>query len=154
MAKKNNKSKKKPKIDSGIKKQLVRKEPRRQVELNNFQNQYPVWQLNLLDKDGKWGWSVIGKNRWEEKILPKLCNFETMNWSEIENSGSHFIDTNIIIKEAQKRLVELNMDDLDQIFSLRLEGRLRLFGKRIGNILQIMWFDFEHEICPSKKKHT
>ena len=45
---------------------------------------------------------------------------------------------------------ELKLDDIDEIYSLRLEGKLRVFGLRELNCLRILWIDREHEICPSK----
>ena len=54
-------------------------------------------------------------------------------------------------KDALKRL---KIDDIDSLFSLRLDGTLRIFGIRKQNYLQILWVDQNHEVCPSKKKHT
>lgn len=135
------------------------KQSRNGASISASYDQTPVWQVCLIDDKSDWGWSKIGQERWVTKILPKLKDFERMTWSEIErqNGGkthgtnSHSIPCDRIIKKAQDRLSEMNMDDLDEIFSLRLEGKIRIFGKRIGRVLQIIWFDFEHEICPSQK---
>jgi hypothetical protein len=54
---------------------------------------------------------------------------------------------------AQKRAKELEWDD-SELFSLRLEGKLRLWGRRGGAILYLLWFDPEHLVCPSRKKDT
>lgn len=45
-------------------------------------------------------------------------------------------------------------DDLDQLFSLRLTVRKRVWGIKEGNIFWILWWDPEHEVCKSHKKHT
>jgi len=59
-----------------------------------------------------------------------------------------------IIKDAQKRLEELKLDDVDQLYSLRLNGRERLWGIRSNDKFSILWWDPEHQICPAPLKHT
>lgn len=142
MAKKNRR-KRQPKINKRIKALLPNKEPRiPPADLDRYQTEMPVWQIGRIDDGGRWGWRTIGKGRWEKEILPKLRNFETMTWAEIENasggrkrgSNNHFINVNTIIKDAKERLSDLQMDDIDQLFSLRLAGKTRLYGKRIGRV--------------------
>ena len=121
-----------------------------------------MWQIGRIDGGGIWGWRTIGKGRWEKEILPKLCNFESMTWAGIEEASggrksgnnSHFVNVDTLSRAAKKRLRDIEMDDIDQLFSLRLAGKIRLYGKRIGRVFQIIWFDFNHEICPSKKRNT
>ena len=80
-----------------------------------------------------------------------------MTWGAIENepkgrgrgSKNHEIEVSRIIPEAQERLVELHKADYDVLFSLRVSGKIRIWGIREGRVFQILWFDFEHEICPS-----
>ena len=85
-----------------------------------------------------------------------------MTWQEIEQqsggrskgTNSHPIPVDQLTKEARDRLLELQIDDVDELFSLRLEGKVRVFGVRSGHVMQLLWFDFEHSICESKKKNT
>lgn len=69
-------------------------------------------------------------------------------------SKHHAITIDKLCKEARQRLEELKLDDLDSLFSLRLDGTLRVFGIRNQNYLRIVWVDQDHEICPSSKKNT
>ena len=95
-------------------------------------------------------------------LYPKLKEFEKLTWEEIEKqtygkdgkSKNHPIEKSKLIKEAQDRLKVLNQDDIDEIYSLRLDGQLRIMGIRENNCLKILWIDTNHEICPSNKKHT
>lgn len=159
MAKKKNK---RPHAEEAFLNSLAKKEPRVGFDVEHYRKENPVWQIGKVDDGGKWGWRTIGKDRWENDILPKLKNFESMTWAEIEQASggrssgnnSHFINRDGLAKEAQKRLEELKLDDIDQVFSLRLSGKTRVIGKRIGRVMQIMWFDFNHEVCQSEKKHT
>lgn len=94
-----------------------------------------------------------------EKIFPKIAEFEKKTWSEIDRetygyknkSKHHNIDIEKLSKDAQKRLKEIGYNDVSEIFSLRLEGKLRIFGFRRLNYLDIIWIDPNHEICPTTK---
>ena len=97
---------------------------------------------------------------WKE-IYPKMKNFESITWQELENQTffgkgktktmHHWVSTARIIKEAKERLKEIKLDDYDEIYSIRLSGTNRVWGIRINNYFRILWFDFDHEICPSMK---
>ena len=98
-------------------------------------------------------------NVFVEKIYPKLIQFESMTWDEIRQqthggkgkSSSHNIDIDDLNPEARERLKILKFDDRDKIYSLRLEGTVRIFGFKELNYLDIIWIDLNHEVCPSKK---
>jgi hypothetical protein len=85
-------------------------------------------------------------------VIDGLRPFESMTWGEIEGSRSHFISRSSIIAAAQKRLREIKQDDVDELFSLRLTGRQRIFGIRDGAILRLLWWDPLHELCPSRPR--
>jgi len=102
--------------------------------------------------------NIIGSNIFMTKIYPKLKHFETTSWEDIEReqygngkTKHHSVAIADIISEAQKRLIELRLDDVDQLFSLRLEGKIRIWGIRKYSFLRILWIDLKHEICPSDK---
>jgi len=123
-------------------------DPNREIE-------EPVWQFNLLDWDGKWGWRNIKANKWQD-ILSKLGHFETRTWADIKShTGSHLV---LMIdcpnSQVIQRLTELKLDDIDELFSLRLSGKERIFGILDGHIFKILWWDPNHEVWPSPKKHT
>lgn len=114
-----------------------------------------VWRVSIIDKDGKWGWGRIDSNILWDKIHSKLKSFESMTLHEITNNGdSHNIEVNQIVKDAQRRLEEIRQADVDELFSLRLSGKERIWGIVDRNIFKILWWDPKHEICPSAKKHT
>ncbi|MEE9403365.1 MAG: hypothetical protein V3V20_00600 [Algisphaera sp.] len=89
-------------------------------------------------------------------ISSKLKSFEQNGWNDlIQNKKSHHpIELHKLAKPAQKRLEELSFDDLDSLFSLRLSGTQRLFGIRSNHLFYALWWDPNHQVCPSKKKHT
>jgi hypothetical protein len=69
------------------------------------------------------------------------------------NQKNHCVDVKDIIQPAQARLSELNMDDHEQIYSLRLDGTQRIWGIRQQNYFRLLWFDFGHDLCPSLRDY-
>lgn len=67
---------------------------------------------------------------------------------------SHPIPFNKIAREAQKRLKEKELDDLEMLYSIRLSGKERIWGKRENEAFYIIWWDPNHTVCPVQKKHT
>lgn len=146
-----------PEIEKALPKENV---PRQSEDINAYKTKTPVWQIGRIDHDEKWGWKCIGQKRWEAIILPHLADRETMTWAEIEMQGgrkkkgtnNHSIPCNNLCPEAQRRLEELITEDIDELFSLSVNNKIRIWGIRRERVLQILWFDFEHEVCPSSKK--
>jgi len=87
-------------------------------------------------------------------IREKLANFESMTWSEILVNGkkrNHYIKVSEITSEARRRL-EAKALALDEVVSLRLSGAERVFGYLDNGVLVLLWWDPDHEVCPSLKK--
>ena len=130
------------------------KKPRIDSTLKNPMDQNPVWQVGILDVDGPWGWNTIEKELFFKNILPKVINFETMFWKEILKRYNHEVQVSEISPKAQMRLTQLDLDNTESLVSLRLSGSERIWGIRVDNILQILWWDPNHQVYPSLKKHT
>jgi hypothetical protein len=134
------------------------REIRTGIEPGNFDREKIAWGISRIDLDGRWGWGNLALDVWWQRILPKLRDFETMTWAEIQaaaggrgrggGNNSHNVPVAEICKEAQERLRELCQDDIDDLFSLRLQGTHRIYGIRDGRVLKILWFDANHEIVP------
>lgn len=135
---------------------------RTKVNTESANKEKPVWQLSLMDSDHDWGWDKIGKDRWVNEILPKLSHFESMTWDEIlkasggrtRGNNNHPVQVGSLIKKAQKRLCDIGQDDIEELFSLRLEGQTRVYGIRQGRVMKLLWFDFNHEIYTVTKRNT
>jgi len=130
------------------------KQPRRDPSLTASLPSYPVWQTGVIDLDGPWSWKKIELNYFFSNILPKIQGFESMNWNEILGRNSHEVRVDQIGKKAQKRLVDLNLDDFEKLVSLRLTGKQRVWGIKINNVFKILWWDPNHEVYPSKLRNT
>lgn len=119
----------------------------------------PSWRFEKVDKG--FDWNLFSANNLSE-ILEKLVDFERMTWGDVlkkthdnGKSSNHFISPDKMIKKAQDRLNQLNLNEFSEnIFSLRLNNINRLFGILTDGIFYILWYDNDHQICPSPKKHT
>lgn len=93
-----------------------------------------------------------------DKIYPKLQTYEKNTWDEIRlyshgngKSNNHNVSIQNLCKEAQDRLEYLGFSDRSEIYSLRLEGKIRIYGFKELNYLDIIWVDLSHEIYPCDK---
>lgn len=116
----------------------------------------PRWSFAVLDLFGKFGWGLLAKESLEE-LLGRLRSFETMTWKEILVDGrkqNHSIKVEVCSPEALKRLQVLGLDDVDELVSLRVKGAPRVIGILDRNIFKILWWDPDHQVCPSRLKGT
>lgn len=117
----------------------------------------PSWRFCFYDAGGKW---TFTNEEFHNDILDHLIAYERMCWKDIiqasggkskgNGTNNHSIQVADIIKEARDRLNEIAVYR-DELFSLRLTGKKRLWGFRVHNILNIIWYDSNHEIYPTQK---
>ena len=120
------------------------------------------WSLQLADREGRWGFNdKVFADSWCGDILLKLQALEMKTWAIIANDSSgkskgkgtrnHHIAVHDLSKNARKRLKKIKLDDLDQLFSLRINGKKRLFGIVENHVMKLLWYDPRHEVCPTKR---
>lgn len=112
----------------------------------------PSWRFSTVDRDGPFAWPI--GTQVELGILQRLREFDTMRWPEIEGPDHHAIAVSKLSKIARDRLSAIKQDDLDEVFSFHFAGRPRIIGIRDRNAVKLLWWDPEHQVCPSIKKHT
>jgi hypothetical protein len=117
-----------------------------------YDNQ-PAWRFSTVDREGPFKWPI--NEQVELEIVNKLHQFDSMLWANIEGKQHHFLSENSLSKEAFKRLQAIKQDDeIDNLFSFHLQGRPRIIAIRHSNIAKLLWYDPEHQVAPSQKKHT
>jgi len=81
-----------------------------------------------------------------------------MTWNEILITNKHQNHSSVSLdklgKDALDRLRKIKQDDVEALVSLHLSGKERVWGIRQGEVLKVLWWDAEHLVCPSLKKHT
>lgn len=89
-------------------------------------------------------------------LTGKLRSLESMTWNEIFQSKRRN-HTNAIVgfaPAAQRRLRERQLDDFEELHSIRLTGVERIYGVWREGVFYAIWWDRSHRCYPSKKKHT
>ena len=94
------------------------------------------WSTEKKDLADRWTWGSRDwtKPVWKTIIRPFLCEYEKKRWFEIEREKSDGDQRHKnylvgqICEEAQRRLIDIDLDDLDEVFRFRLGSRPRLYG--------------------------
>ena len=118
------------------------------------QNRKLVWKVTRIDDNSPWGWNQITCPYFLKNIWDKMRNFETMKWTDILGRDHHEIPVSNITRRAQKRLEELGRDDTETLVSFHITGKQRIWAIRSGAEAFLLWWDPNHEICPSQLRHT
>ena len=74
-----------------------------------------------------------------------------MNDAQLRDTGSHPIPIAQLDKLARDRLSEIEQDDLDELFSLRLTGEKRIWCIRNEMVMRVLWWDPSHQVYPVAK---
>ncbi len=111
-----------------------------------------------------WSFHGFDEHVWDKEehdfpdIVAKLRGIERRPVAELVADTSHFHQVAVadICKEGQNRLNELRRDDIDPLYSLRLDAKKRLWGvfDSSAGVLRILWWDPTHKVCPSPLRHT
>jgi hypothetical protein len=99
------------------------------------------------------GWSGISREDLG-KVLDQLKTFEGMMWRELLFQGGRrhkMVPTGNICPKAQQRLDEIGEGELDQLVEFGLGGRSRIWGILRQGVLHLLWWDPDHQVCPSNK---
>ena len=114
------------------------------------------WRIGYLDHDHPdWGWSRLDPAALAE-LREKLSHYEDSRMTEFFSpiGRAKPVGVDAISPAAQKRLLELERDDQDELWEIRLSARARVWGLRRGPVFHLLWWDPEHTVCPSRKRHT
>jgi hypothetical protein len=113
-----------------------------------------VWRMSLLDFDGHWGWRKVEAAKLFE-IIEKMCGHEkSVATTTFSGGGNKQVPVERLASAAQARLRQLNLDDLDELWELRLTNKERVWGRRVRHLFYPIWWDPDHEVCPSPLKNT
>lgn len=113
----------------------------------------PSWRFSTVDRDGPFAWP---KGLAEESVIvDKLHSFDSMTWADIQGKQHHALSAASLSKEAKRRLEEIELDDeIENLFSFHIQGKPRIICIRHNDLALLLWHDPNHQVAPSKKKHT
>lgn len=122
---------------------------------------HPAWRLSLLDLEytGNWSWQVSEATL--RDITELLTQMERLTWIQVRNlmTGGRrrgplhkVIPVKHLCPEAQQRLEELQLDDLDELFRFRRGNYQRLWGIVSDSVFYALWWDEGHKVCPGRDR--
>lgn len=112
------------------------------------------WRFSGADKAGPFAWTLLEDPSEYKQVMERLHCFEGMSQKQLQMSGSHPIAVGSLSKDAQRRLEQIQQDDVDELMSFRITGPKRIFCIRERNVMRVLWYDAEHGACISKLKGT
>jgi hypothetical protein len=136
------------------------KQPRNVENPESSSAKKPVWKFSAMARDGgSWCWDGHPGETWE-LVTEFLSTLEGQTWGELSHSGKHTTATGIPVeslpKASQARMMEhVNLRDIPEtLWELHMGGLPRVWGRRRQEVFEMMWWDPDHEVCPSKKRRT
>jgi hypothetical protein len=131
------------------------KEPRA-AESGSYHRERPSWRIRRMEFADPFGWHALDAQRLEY-VREKLSNFETMTWEEIlvkAKKQNHSVSVADLCTDARDRLNVVcgGRIDVDELVSLRLTGKERVWGILDRGVLSLLWWDPDHSVCPSHAK--
>lgn len=136
-----------------------RRRPRREFEpteakrpkskaVADWLNERLQFTFDSFDYRMQWG-SDKSQHSCVASACDKLRSFNKQKWSEVRTSGnSHPIAVDNLCKEAKDRLLVRQVEDIDEVWSVRINKKQRVWGIRRGAILDVLWWDPEHQVYP------
>ncbi|MFM2315355.1 MAG: hypothetical protein RLZZ04_4633 [Cyanobacteriota bacterium] len=132
------------------------KTPRIASDPDSFNKKNPAWRISKIQFVDPFGWHNLDFKQ-IDYIRTKLSDFETMTWNQIfveAKKQNHSVYIDQLSTEARNRLDTLDINDIDQLWSLKLSGRQRVWGILDQGVFDLLWWDPQHLVCRSNKKHT
>jgi hypothetical protein len=132
----------------------TQKTPRISEEINS-DLQTVQWCFRLFDANKDWRPSQVDDLGFRE-VGAHCKNYSQRTWGEISANGKrdHAVLCTELRHEVKKRLGELRLDDVDELWTFHFTSKLRLWGIRDGRVFVVLWLDPEHLVWPTEKKNT
>lgn len=114
----------------------------------------PSWRIAKMEMVDPFGWHQVD-SAMLSYIRDRIIEFERRTWAEIlGDHHNHPVEVGRLAPLAQERLQEMRQDDLEEMLSLRLSGKERIWGILDRGVCTLIWWDPEHQVCPSQKKNA
>lgn len=125
------------------------KQPKTGAE-NSYGGYYPAWRISRMEMVDPFGWHKLDGTLLLQ-IREKLRHFESRTWNDIwvkDKHNNHSVRVEKLCADAKKRLRVVGLDDLDDLWRLRLTGKQRIWGILQQGVFLLLWWDPDHLIYP------
>ena len=115
----------------------------------------PAWRFLHIDFEGPFRENHFLDDdpfmRFFDIVYEKLLDYESKTWAQIKSEPhNHPMPFNKIEPQAKKRIDELELNDFSHLDQLKIQGLQRVWGIRIYNTLNILWWDPEHKVYKTR----
>lgn len=118
-----------------------------------------VFDFGSVDRSGRFCFDPHKDGFDAVTVLTELIDISGQTWAQLKqathNNGKskhHFLSEDSLSAEAKSRIKALGLQEsTDSIFSLRLNGKMRIIGLRDRGKFIVKWYDQEHEFSKSHR---
>lgn len=115
------------------------------------------WRVNdkYIDYDyEKLGWCNCDSVTLLKNAIKGLQEYEGLTWQQVRerNENNHPWDFMSLPPELRKRLQELKLDYLQELYQIALARKPRIWGYKEISIFYLIWYDPHHEGYKTKVK--
>lgn len=108
---------------------------------------------NMIEMDGPFSWSNF-EGRHVKEFLDLIFHAQSSTWADLGSKGCHEVNFDKMSPKAQKHVRNTSLDEEAIFYSLRIRGKFRCWSIKEGHNIHLLWWDPDHEVCPSNLKHT
>jgi hypothetical protein len=113
---------------------------------DEYLDQKPTWRLGLLELCPPFGWHEATLAHVDD-VRQRLGALESMTWREIlfadNGKSNHLMPLDKLAASVQERMIDV-APDVDELMSLRVAKKRRVYGIMHGAVCQILFWDPEH----------
>ena len=138
---------------------LNSKEPSIEKSPLSYWKMKPSFSFRKYDSGMSWALPMQGKPD-ADIVFSHLHDISSMTWSEVlqasggrsRGTNSHGVPIAKLCKEVKQRADRINLNE-DNILSLRLQGKVRLWGiiEPENGCFFVIWYDPDHKVYPLSK---
>ena len=117
-----------------------------------IEGRYLAWRFSNGDQGGPFSVKKLTDTDRHE-LWRRMTDYEGMTATEL-SAKNHPIPQQRLAPEARKRLRELQLDDLVELWSFRITGKRRFWCIKNENVYALLWWDPWHRVYPVQKRNT
>jgi hypothetical protein len=109
--------------------------------------------------EGQFEWGRIRDLKRVATVLGRVQELEQKTWLDLQRADAslhaHELSAHKLSAAARQAIADAKLDaEIDQLFQVGVSGKQRIIGLRYESEFHVVWWDPQHEFCPSKKRNT
>ncbi len=120
---------------------------------DSFMDKNISWHFSKIDlnKNSDWSWKTFLALDHNNKLFKKLCDYEKMKLSQVQDRKNHRVGLDSLNKKAVEELEKNNLDDIGNLHSFHVNATTRFYCIPFGNIMKLLWYDPYHSYDTAEK---